>query len=289
MGWSRPDAGDQGGVIRVLLAGGHFLFRQALRAALEGEPDIVVVGEAATEGEAIVDVHRWSPDVVVLDATLGAAEAVSAIARVAEGNGRPGVVFIATSSDEPSVADVIEAGAMAYLPKEAALADLIECVRAVRRGEVLIPPPLLASLLADLLDRRRDQLEAFEVLDRLTPREREVLLLLGGEANNRTIARALTITVGTARTHVQNLLGKLGVHSRADAAAFVRRTGLLRTRANGPTIGTTGLRSRSIGPMPALDVDGDGAPSTTPVVAGSSPRGTSRSSRDLLPKGSVNA
>jgi len=287
MGLSCPDATavDEGGVIRVLLAGGHFLFRQAVRAALNGEPDIVVVGEAATEGEAIVDVHRTSPDVVVLDATLGAAEAVSAIARVAEGIGSGGVVFIATSPDEPPVADVIEAGAMAYLPKEAALTDLIECVRAVRRGEVLIPPPLLASLLADLLDRRRDQLEAFEVLDRLTPREREVLFLLGGEANNRTIARTLTITVGTARTHVQNLLGKLGVHSRADAAAFVRRTDLLRTRAIGPTIGTTGLRSRPVSSLTEPDGDVDGAPSKTPEVAGGSPRRPSRFPRDLLPKG----
>lgn len=213
--------------IRVLLAGGHFLFRQAVRTALDGEPDITVVGEAASEEEAIASL-AGSPDVVVMDATLGAEEIVRTIERIVGRDGHCGVVFIATSKEDSPVTDVIEAGARAYLAKEATLADLIDCVRGVHRGEMLIPPSLVGPLLDDLLDRRRDQREAYEILDRLTPREREVLLLLGGGANNRTIAHELRISEGTARTHVQNVLGKLQVHSRADAAAFVRRADLLR-------------------------------------------------------------
>lgn len=260
-------------MIRVVLVGGHFLFRQAVRAALEGEPDILVVGEAATEEEAVTELDRGSPDVVVLDATLGPGAAVSTIACIAERVGRCGVVFIATSTDDPPVADLIEAGARAYLSTDAALADLIDCVRAVHRGEVMIPPLLLGPLLADLLDRCRNQREAFEVLDRLTAREREVLLLLASGADNRTIARALRISVGTARTHVQNLLSKLGVHSRADAAAFVRRTDLVRTRLTGRPGGiVTGLPVHSIGSLAGAAPDMEGAVPTGSDVVGMAAR-----------------
>ena len=260
--------GDVTDMIRVMLAGGHFLFRQAVRTALDGEADILVVGEAADEDEALAHL-ALSPDVVVLDATLAAGEVVTTIERIVERAGDRGVVFIATSTEEPSVADVIEAGARAYLSKEAALADLIDCVRAVHRGEMMIPPRLVGPLLDDLLDRRRDQREAYEVLDRLTPREREVLLFLGSGANNRTIAHELRISEGTARTHVQNLLGKLQVHSRADAAAFVRRSDLLRSRA----FRLEGLNRRSgassIGSL-AADHGGD-----VVALVGSDPHGGS--------------
>jgi DNA-binding NarL/FixJ family response regulator len=271
--------------IRVLLAGGHFLFRQAVRTALDGEPDITVVGEAASEEEAIASL-AGSPDVVVMDATLGAEEIVRTIERIVGRDGRCGVVFIATSKEDSPVTDVIEAGARAYLAKEATLADLIDCVRGVHRGEMLIPPSLVGPLLDDLLDRRRDQREAYEILDRLTPREREVLLLLGGGANNRTIAHELRISEGTARTHVQNLLGKLQVHSRADAAAFVRRSDLLRSRALRLEGRTRRSGAPSIGSLAAADHEGDVVAlvgSDLPVAA--SDRGAS--SQDTQQEGSL--
>lgn len=256
-------------MIRVLLAGGHFLFRQAVRAALESEGDILVVGEAADEAEAIATIDERSLDVVVVDAAVTEGNIAATVERVADALPRGGVVFIATLADRPPLADVIEAGARAYLSKEAALADLIGSVRAVSRGEVVIPQPLVGPLVTDLLDRQRDQREAFEVLERLTRRERQVLVLVGADLDNRTIARSLGISEGTARTHVQNVLGKLGVHSRTAAAAFARRTDLLRTRQGARAGDPVGARHRSIGSLTVSDADGDGgSPPRAPISVG---------------------
>ena len=255
-------------MIRVLLAGGHFLFRQAVRAALESEGDILVVGEAADETEAIGSVDR-ALDVVVVDAAITEGNIAATVERVADALPRAGVVFIATVADEPPLADVIAAGARAYLSKEAALADLIGSVRAVSRGEVVIPQPLVGSLVTDLLDRQRYQREAFAVLERLTRRERQVLVLVGADLDNRTIARSLEISEGTARTHVQTVLGKLGVHSRTEAAAFARRTDLLRTRQGAPTGDPIGARDRSIGSLTVANAAADsGLPPRAPLDVG---------------------
>lgn len=123
--------------------------------------------------------------------------------------------------------EVLDAGANGYLTRDAPLAELIRATRAVHGGETLVPPKMLGPLLSSLLRRKRDQDRAFERLARLTVREREVLALLAQGSDNDGIARALVISPQTARTHIQNILGKLEVHSRLEAAAFVTRSGLL--------------------------------------------------------------
>jgi DNA-binding NarL/FixJ family response regulator len=122
--------------------------------------------------------------------------------------------------------DLLDAGANGYLTREAPLAELIDATRAIHRGETLIPPRMLGPLLSALLHRRKEQDHAHDRLSRLTRREREVLALLASGADNESIAGVLVISPQTARTHIQNILGKLSVHSRLEAAAFVTQNGI---------------------------------------------------------------
>jgi DNA-binding NarL/FixJ family response regulator len=136
-------------------------------------------------------------------------------------------VLLADREDEDLLIGALEAGASGFLSKSAPLGELIQAARRVRDGEVLIPPRLLGPLLFRLIRRRREQNDAMRQVSKLTGREKEILALLTGGADNNGIAQALVISPGTARTHIQNVLSKLGVHSRLEAAAFVIRNGIL--------------------------------------------------------------
>lgn len=206
--------------IRVLVADRQALFRQALRSILEEEPDMCVVGEIGDEDRVVSEAQRTRPDVILLDEALslgGGAHPASILRRVLPACQ---VVVIASVEDDAGLLEAVEAGVVGYITRDVGLKDLIEGTRDVRRGEALIPSRMLPSLLASLVERRNQEREALMRLSRLTAREREVLDLLATGAKNAAIANALTISPDTARTHVQNLLAKLGVHSRLEAAAF---------------------------------------------------------------------
>ncbi len=136
------------------------------------------------------------------------------------------VLVLSEYKDEHLLVDALEAGAVGYLPKSSGLGELIEATRNLHRGDAVIPSPLLRNVLGRLVRRSRERDHAMRRLADLTPREREVLGLLAGGADNDGIALRLVISPETARTHIQRVLGKLGVHSRIEAASFVARTGL---------------------------------------------------------------
>ena len=138
------------------------------------------------------------------------------------------MILLASDADEATLVASIEAGASGYLTKDRPVVELINAVRTVRRGEVVVPPQMLRSLLSGLIRRRKEQDEAMHRMSRLTRRELEVLALLADGAGNEGIAESLFISPQTARTHVQNLIAKLGLHSRLEAAMFVARNGMLR-------------------------------------------------------------
>jgi len=121
----------------------------------------------------------------------------------------------------------MEADASGYVTKESGLDQLVEATRAVHRGETRVPSKMLGPLLGRLIHRQRDEDEAMRKLSRLTRREREVLALMMRGADNAVIAQALTISPETARTHIQNILGKLGLHSRLEAVAFASGNGIV--------------------------------------------------------------
>lgn len=214
---------------RVLLFDGGSLFMHSVQGVLEAEEDLQVVAETGDAKQAVEDAARTDADVALVDADLVGAELPAFVARIKAGN--PGckvLVIVATEEVGPLVA-ALEAGASGYLTKAASIWDLLQATRSVCRGDTVIPPRMLGSLLAALVEQRSDRDEAMEKLSSLTRREREVLLLLGDGYDKDAVANMLFISPHTARTHVHNILAKLGVRSQLQAAAFARDPEVVRT------------------------------------------------------------
>lgn len=213
--------------MHILLADSHSLFREAIRSVLSLETDLSVVAEAGTSDEAIALAGELMPDVAVVDGRLTGCDGATTTARIKESVPDCAVLVLSgLENDDELLVRVVEAGASGFLLKESPLSELIDATRAIGRGQTVIPPGLLGSLLDHLLGRRRKQDEALHHISRLTRREREVLSYLAEGADNSVIAQELFISPETVRTHVQKILGKLNVHSRLEAAAFVIYNGL---------------------------------------------------------------
>jgi DNA-binding NarL/FixJ family response regulator len=215
------------GSISILLAHPQSLFREAVRDVFDREPGLEVVADVATGIQAIVDADACRPDVAVLAMALRDQDAIETTRILKKRVPSCQVLVLTGDVDEDALVEVLEAGGSGYLTNESVVEDLIESVRAVSRGETLIPQDMVGSLIGRLMDHRRVQDEAHRRLGRLTPREREVLALLACGEGNDGIAGTLVISPQTARTHIQNVIGKLGVHSRLEAAMFVARYRLL--------------------------------------------------------------
>lgn len=214
--------------VRVLVAHSVRLHRDAVRAALEAEADLEVVAEAADAAGAVEACVAARPDVAILDAMLpDYAEVQPGCAIRDRNNGGCRILVVADASDLVTLTDGLGCGARGYLTHDASIAELVEAVRLVARGETLIPPPMLGPLLDDLVERRHEHEHALLQLSELSAREREVLALLARGKKTADIAEELVISPETARTHAQNILAKLGLHSRLEAATFVVGNGLL--------------------------------------------------------------
>jgi len=213
--------------VRVLLADEQSLFREAVTRILEIEEDLHVVADAHDGPEALAEAERTLPDVALLDAGLPGWDGIRTTALIKERVPRCRVVVLSAQADDHLLVRALEAGASGYVTKDSPLAELIDAMRAVNRGETLVPPRMLGALVAQFLRRRQNLDRAFQRMSRLTRREREVLRLLIDGVDNDTMGRALVISPETARTHVQNILTKLDVHSRLEAVAFARQSGLL--------------------------------------------------------------
>ena len=222
-------------VVRILLADEHSLFREAVRVAMEGERAIEVVAEARSGRQAVAEAVRTRPDVAILDASLEGPDVVGTIGMIRTEAPETRILVVAGEEDQNTLFDVLEAGASGYMTKGSPLAELVSAVQALVRGDTLVPPRMLGALLDRLMLRKKEQALAIRRIGLLTRREREVLAFLAEGGNNDTIAQALVISPDTARTHVQNVLSKLGVHSRLEAVAYVRRSGVLRDLELGRT------------------------------------------------------
>jgi len=213
------DPGDA--LIRIMIADQHGLFREALRRGLETQQDLRVVGEARNGPEAVSEVERTVPHVAIIDLDLPIMDGAGTTTLIRERSAECRVLILGTTEDYRRLIEVLDAGATGYVTKEAPLVDLIHAARAGNRGETLIPQNVIGPLLTALLRRKRELDGAHARIARLTRRERQVLVLLADGGDNRSIARMLAISPQTARTHIQNILAKLSVHSRLEAAAFV--------------------------------------------------------------------
>jgi DNA-binding NarL/FixJ family response regulator len=223
------------GRVRILVADEQTLFREALKVFLSGEEDLVVVAEAQDGLRAVGEAERWGPDVAILGTNLPNCDGIGATALIKERVPGCRVLLLADVEDQATLIEALEAGASGFLTKESPMAELVEAMHALARGAVVIPPDMMPPLLSGLLHRRREQDRAFHRVGRLTRREREVLGHLAEGADNDAIAQRLVISPQTARTHIQNLITKLGVHSRLEAVALVTQN-----RLQGELVGADG-------------------------------------------------
>jgi DNA-binding NarL/FixJ family response regulator len=210
--------------IRVVVVDDHPIVRQGLVAFLGTRGDIEVVGEAADGDQAVAAVARLRPDVVLLDLVMPNVDGVEATRRIRRLVPQTRVLVLTSFAAEDHVMDAVRAGAAGYLLKDVEPADIAAAVRAVHRGDAFLHPEAAAHVIAAVAGDGRQA-----VLERLTPRERDVLGLLGDGRTNREIARALTVSEKTVKTHVSNILAKLDVRDRTQAALIAVRSGLTHT------------------------------------------------------------
>ena len=213
--------------VKVLLADGHSLFREAMRVVLEAQDDLSVVAEAADGMQALAEARVNEPDVALIDLQLPNSDGLRTTASLADTQPSCRTLVLSDNDDEELLVLALEAGATGFITKSSPIHELLSATRRVHAGEAVVPPHMLGGLLGRLIARRRERDQAMRLLARLTSREREVLVLLARGADKAGIARALVISPETARTHVQNVLHKLEQHSRLEAAAFVIQNGLL--------------------------------------------------------------
>lgn len=201
----------------------HAVFCEALSSVLGLEPDIQVVGTGRSLNEAIEGVRRLQPDVLLLDVHLPDGSGVDAIAPIKAERPATQIVVLTGDEEEGLLATAIQAGVTGYLSKHDATAQVLQAVRSAARGEALIAPNLLVRLLRTL---KRPELPARSTP--LTPKELQVLSRLALGQDNEAVARSLTMSPNTVRTHVQNILAKLSVHSKLEAVSLALREGWVR-------------------------------------------------------------
>jgi DNA-binding NarL/FixJ family response regulator len=208
--------------ISVLVVDDHAVFADVLAARLSAEPDIGPVEVAYGAVDALARLGERAFDVVVLDFMLGDGNGLEVAKYLHKVVPTTRVVFLTAVESTDSVVDALMIGVRAWLPKTVDMARLIRAMRGVRRGEAWLSPALLGDVLDDLIERSTSR--RLDPLDVLTLREHEVLdCIAGGLSKDNTAAR-LGVSINTVRTHTQNLMAKLGVHSTLEAVALRNRT-----------------------------------------------------------------
>lgn len=208
-----------GDVIRVLVVDDHPVVRQGLRVFLDLQDDLEVVGEAGDGAEAVDRVVELRPDVVLLDLKMPGVDGVETLRMLREREVRPKVLVVTSFTDPAAVVPAIRAGAVGYVYKDVAPEALAQGIRSVHAGHALMAPEVATLLASGETERDRG-------LARLTEREREVLAELARGRSNREIARAFRLAEKTVKTHVSNILMKLGVADRTQAALYAQRHGM---------------------------------------------------------------
>jgi len=211
--------------LRVLIVDPRAIIRAAVAESLVEDHQVNVAATADDIGSTLLQAARVEPTVVVVSTSLD--HALSSFCSRLHGMEKPPRILVFDAEpDADALLDAIESGADGYATGVHGMSGLAAAIRAIARGESVVPAAMLGSLLRHLIQRQREAAVAAERLVNLTPREREVLALLVEGLDQDRIAAALVISPETARTHLQRVLRKLGVHSRVEAVALVARTGL---------------------------------------------------------------
>jgi two-component system, NarL family, response regulator DevR len=203
---------------RILLVDDHEVVRLGLKALLEHHPQFEVVAEAGTAKEALEQVERYQPDVVLMDIRLPGASGIEACEDIMRNFPQTRVIMLTSYAEDEMLFSAIRAGASGYVLKQIGGDDLIRAVEAVGRGEALLDPAVTQRVFQEV--RRAVKEEEASAFVNLSQQERHVLLLVSEGKTNREIAKALFLGEGTVRNYVSSILSKLGVSNRAEAAAY---------------------------------------------------------------------
>ena len=205
--------------IRILIVDDHSVVRQGLRMFLGLDPELEVIGEAQDGAEALVKVRELKPDVVLMDLLMPVMDGITATTAIRREMPDVEVLALTSVLEDASVVGAVRAGAIGYLLKDTQADELCRAIKAAAGGQVQLSPKAAARLMREV--------RAPESPEALTDRETEVLRLLAQGQSNKEIAHTLNIGEKTVKTHVSNVLGKLGVQSRTQAALYAVRIGLV--------------------------------------------------------------
>jgi len=212
-------------VIDVVIADDQGMVRAGFRSLLRSEPGVRVVGEAGTGEEAVAAVRRLRPDVVLMDIRMPVLDGIEATRRLTAAGTATRVLVLTTFDLDEYVFEALRAGACGFLLKDAPAEELVAAIRVVAAGDALLAPGVTRRVVDAFVRRPQPDPGMVERLAELTPREREVLALVARGHSNAGIAQALVVSEATAKTHVSNVLGKLGVRDRVQAVIFAYESG----------------------------------------------------------------
>ncbi len=203
---------------RILIVDDHEVVRLGLKALLERHPQFEVIGEAGNAKEAIEQVTRLHPDVVLMDIRLPGTSGIEACETIVENHPETKVIILTSYAEDEMLFSAIRAGASGYVLKQIAAEELVRAIESVGRGEALLDPAVTQRVFQEV--RRAVKDEEASAFANLSQQERHVLLLVSEGRTNREIAKSLYLGEGTVRNYVSSILSKLGVSNRAEAAAY---------------------------------------------------------------------
>lgn len=213
--------------VRIFLIDDHNLFRSGVKALLSRQPDFEVVGEAADGLEGLKRAKALKPDVVLLDLNMPGISGLEAVQLLRDELPKTEVLMLTVSEDAEDLMDALRAGARGYLLKNIDTEFLIDAVRRAARGEAVMSPQMTSKLVEGLQDGARRASAATAAEHPISPREREILVCLARGASNKEIARDLDLAESTVKIHVQNILRKLNLTSRVQAAVYAVEHGIV--------------------------------------------------------------
>jgi len=212
--------------IRIILADDHTVVRDGLRALLEHEPDMTVVGEAADGRESVQMAEAEAPDVVVMDLAMPNLNGMEATRRILAANPRVGVVILSMHQDESYVLGSLKAGAKGYLLKDSMRSEVVQAIRTVSQGRSFLTRKIARLLQEDYVSRLQQRgLE--DRYDLLSNRERDVLQMIAEGRSNKEVANSLNISLSTVETHRGHILQKLDIHSVPELILYAVRKGVI--------------------------------------------------------------
>jgi NarL family two-component system response regulator LiaR len=212
-------------IIKVLIVDDHQVVRQGLRTFLELQADILVIGDAEDGRQAVEQVRKLEPDIVLMDLVMPHMDGISATQEIRTLGLSTKVIALTSFSEDDKVFPAIQAGAASYLLKDVSPDDLVDAIRAVHHGEARLHPDITRKLMEQVSQTHNPSQEA--AVEILTERERDVIRLVALGRNNREIAQELFISEKTVKTHISNLLGKLNLEHRTQLAIYAIKNNMV--------------------------------------------------------------